>query len=359
MKLRVFALALTILATAARGAQTTASNVGLTLYDDVRDELRELQRQTSDVTGPMPTYMALSPNKRFLYLTNEVDAGQVVSLRLSRSGNDSVALTSLGKAPTKSKGPVHLTVTKSGRFVLVASYSVGSITVLAVNAKGFANQVVSQVVFSGGSHVVPGRQDGPHAHCVTLSPDNNYVFVSDLGNDKIMQFKFNSATGELAANTPAFVAVGAGAMPRHMAFHPDGSALFLNTEHSNELIKFAYDTQSGTLSQVKAVKTTQKTGVASGAVRVTTDGRFVVVSNRWGGDDSLVVFTAELAPVGTFPTTASGAPRDFILVGKTLFVANENANNIDAFRLQDNGELTRVKSAAPTISKPQVLLSLQ
>ncbi|EQC34131.1 hypothetical protein SDRG_08340 [Saprolegnia diclina VS20] len=340
------------------GSQTSpTSSVGLSVFANENGRLRKLLHETTTTTGEMPTYMAVSHDSQFLYLTNEIDAGSVTSFRIARAG-DSVELKALGTAPTKSKGPVHVTVTKSGRFLLVASYSVGSITVLGVDGNGFANSVVDQVTFEGGAHVVPGRQDGPHAHCVALSPDNKFAFVTDLGNDKIMQFKFDAASGKLTPNAPAFVALGRGALPRHLAFHPNGRDLYLNTEQSNELIQFQFNATSGTLRQKKSVKTTTKaSGVFTGALHVAPSGKHVLVSNRWGNDDSLVVFSADLTKrIGSYPTQASGAPRDFTIANGTVFVGNENTNSIDSFTLHANGQLTHHQGQATALFKPQVLL---
>ncbi|OQS00004.1 3-carboxymuconate cyclase [Thraustotheca clavata] len=304
----------------------------------------------------MPTYMALSFDQKYLYLTNEVDNGQLVSFEIRRHGNNSIEMISLGKAPTNSKGPVHVAVTKDNRFVVVASYSVGSVTVMGVDNKGFAKNLVDHVEFSGGSHVVPGRQDGPHAHCIALSPDNNFLFVTDLGNDKVMQFKFDIATGKLSPNNPAFVSVRPGALPRHMAFHPNGKYLYLDTEQSNELIRYSYNSTTGTLQQLNKVKTTKTSGIFSAAVHVTKNGRYVLISNRYGQQDSIAVYSSNLKLVGNYPTVVG--PRDFTIANDIVFVAGQDANGIDTFRLQSNGQLEHLAITQPFISKPQVLLPL-
>ena len=76
-----------------------------------------------------------------------------------------------------------------------------------------------------------------------------------------MQFKFNPSTAKLTPNSPAFVAVGPGALPRHLAFHPSGDALYLNTEQTNKVIRYRFDAASGTLSQDKEATTTTVAGV--------------------------------------------------------------------------------------------------
>ncbi|EQC34130.1 hypothetical protein SDRG_08339 [Saprolegnia diclina VS20] len=347
------------------GAQTDgskASSPGITVYDASKSPLQQLFSVSSTLTGNMPTYMALTQDKNYLYVTNEVTAGQIVSFAIDRSGA-SPTLKRLGAMATNSQGPVHIAVTSNQRFALVASYTVGSITVLAIDpATKVANRIVSQVVFPGAARVVPGRQDSSHAHCVTLSPDNNYAFVTDLGNDKIMQFKFNPTTGALTANSPAFVTVSPGALPRHMAFHPNNQQLYLVTERSNQVLRFSYASTSGLLTLAKAVKTTQVAGVLTGAIRITADGRYVLVTNRYGGStpgDSIAVFDADLKPIGDYVLKAWAGARDFALgANNTVIVGEENTNTFETFLLQANGQLVPTKVVQPSLFKPQVLLPL-
>ncbi|OQR94497.1 6-phosphogluconolactonase [Achlya hypogyna] len=346
------------------GSQTNAAvpePVGLTIFGNTNGRLRALQHQSNATTGNQPTYMAVTQDRKFLYMTNEVPTGHIASFAIQDAGDgESLTLHPLGLAATESDGPVHLVPTKSGRFVLIASYNVGSITVMGVNAQGLADTIVDQIVFTGGSGVVPGRQDGPHAHCVALSPNDDYAFVTDLGNDRIMQYHFDAATGRLTPNDPPAVDVGPGALPRHMAFHPSGEHLFLTTEHSNELVKYRFDAATGTLGRMAAVTTTHLSGVLTGAIHITPAGDYVLVSNRYGApasDDSVVVYSADLTHVGTYKTATWGGPRDFTITDDGfVFVANENRNSIDTFWLDATGRLVHAGLEQPSLYRPQVLL---
>ncbi|EQC34167.1 hypothetical protein SDRG_08375 [Saprolegnia diclina VS20] len=345
------------------GSKTNAADpspIGLTIYSNSNGHLREVLHQSNVTTGNEPTYLTVTQDRRFLYMTNEVDIGHVASFKIDDAGT-SLTLTPLGLAPTASHGPVHIAPTKSGWFVLIASYNIGSVTVMQVDANGFADRIAHQVVFSGGSHVVPGRQDGPHAHCVALSPNDDFVFVTDLGNDRIMQFAFDATTGYLTPNAVPYVDVGPGTLPRHMAFHPSGEYLYLTTEASNELKKYAFDPVLGTLTLVASVTTTSATGVLTGAIHVTSSGRFVLVSNRYGApasDDSIVVYdTDTLAHVGTYRTSTWGGPRDFTITDDDfVYVTNENTNSIDTFQLMPDGELRHLPLSQPRPFHPQVIV---
>ncbi|CAK4709878.1 unnamed protein product [Aphanomyces euteiches] len=370
--LSVLALAMATVAAAAdflfvSAVTDNANSVGLSIFstDPSNGQLTLANEFTSKVTGGMPTYMAFSHDQKFLYLVNSEGQGKVTSLRVRYDGNK-IALDNLGRknplqvtAPTNSGGPVHLVVTQDNRFVITAGYGAGVVTVLEIESTGKAANIVDSVTFQGASHVVPDRQEGPHAHCVTLSPDNRYVYVTDLGNDKIMQFQFNRQTGKLRAISPSFVSTGAGSLPRHMVFHPRGDRLFLATEHSNELVLFDYNNTNGNLKLRQRVKTTNATDITTGAIHAAQDGH-ILVSNRGVQDSSVVVFTEDLRLISsarTSPLTKNGHPRDFTVFDGFVYAGNENTNNVVGFSFQNNNLGPRSINVART--KPQCLLGVQ
>ncbi|KAF0683552.1 Aste57867_24409 [Aphanomyces stellatus] len=359
------ALALFLAATPAVAAKTfvlvsggtnpaAANPVGLSVFRLDNGHLTPHETYTNATTGNQPTYMALSYDKRFLYLTNEVDQGQVASFRVQSDGS----LQPLGIAPTHSNGPVHLVVTQDNRFIILASYNVGSVTVMEIRPDGRVGAVVDQIAFAGGSGVVPGRQDSSHVHCVALSPCNCFVFVTDLGNDKIMQFQFSAKTGHLTPNTPAYVSTGPGTLPRHMAFHPSGDRLYLTTEFSNELVLFDFDHTRGTLSVRNRTKTTTARNVLTAAIHMTATGH-VLVSNRGGRDNSVAVFHEDLRHVGSYPTSAGdGYPRDFTIFEAQVFAANQLTNDVVAFDVVGTDPTLRKAAVDVSAFAPQCVLGL-
>src|SRR4051812_26311097 len=123
--------------------------------------------------------------------------------------------------PSKGKNPA-----RSGKYLLVANYNSGSVSVLPVAPDGKLGEATDVKQHTGKS-VHPDRQKGPHAHCVTLSPDNQFAFVCDLGLDKVMIYKFDPRAGKLTPNEPAFTALKPGAGPRHMVFHSSGTFAYV------------------------------------------------------------------------------------------------------------------------------------
>src|SRR5262245_24525847 len=176
-----------------------------------------------------PSFLAIHPNRQFLYAVSEVDSaggkptGGISAFAINaRNGK----LRLLNQKPSRGAGPCHLVVDKAGRNALVANYGGGSCAVLPLTADGRLLDATA-VIQHAGKSVNPGRQEGPHAHSINLDAANRFAFVADLGLDKILIYKFDAAKGSLAANDPPDASVSPGAGPRHFALHPDGKFAYV------------------------------------------------------------------------------------------------------------------------------------
>jgi 6-phosphogluconolactonase len=297
-----------------------------------------------------PSFLAVHPNRRFLYAVNEVakyegqEGGAVSAFAIDRRTGK---LSFLNSVSTRGAGPCHLALDKTGKNVLVANYGAGSVAVFPVLQDGRLGEA-SAFVQHAGSSVTPGRQEGPHAHSILPSPDNRFVIAADLGLDQLLVYHFDPTKGSLAANTPAFAKVSPGAGPRHFAFHPSGKFVYVNNEMGCTLSAFSYDPARGVLRELQTISTLPKdfSGDNNTAeVEVHPTGRFVYVSNR--GHDSIAVFAIDpgkgtLTAVEYVPTQGK-TPRSFEIdpTGSYLFAANLNSDNIVVFRIDaKTGRLT-------------------
>jgi 6-phosphogluconolactonase len=297
-----------------------------------------------------PSFLAVDPRGRCLYAVNEVgtfagQAGGAVSAFsiAPRTG----ALTLLNQQPSHGAAPCYLSVDRTGQFVLVANYMGGNASVLPIEEGGRLGEA-TDVVQHRGSGVHPRRQEGPHAHSITLDPANRYAFVADLGLDKIMVYRFDLDHGKLRPHDRPWVQVQAGAGPRHFAFHPSGRYAYLINELDSTLTAFAYDATRGMLQELQTLSALPAgyEGTSYCAdVHVSPSGQFLYGSNR--GHDSIVVLridrgTGQLTYAGHEPTGGKN-PRNFAIdpSGTFLFAANQDSDTIVAFRIdQRTGQLT-------------------
>ncbi len=297
-----------------------------------------------------PSFLVMHPNHRFLYAVNEVGnykgqkSGAVSAFAIDQATGK---LSLLNQVATNGADPCYITVDKTGKNVLVANYTGGSVAVFPVHEDGHLGEASAFVQHSGHG-TDPKRQEGPHAHSIDLSSDNRFAIVDDLGLDETLVYKFDAANGTLTANDPAFVKSEAGAGPRHFAFRPDGKFGYVINEMGSTVTVFAFDANAGSLRPLQTVSTLPKGSTKhndDAEIQIDAAGKFLYASNR--GHDSITVFAINadkgtLTPVQDAPTLGE-SPRYFAIApgGKILFAANEKADNIVVFRVdQNNGRLT-------------------
>ena len=330
--------------------------------------LSQLDLTTGTLTAPIlaaatdnPTFLALSPDGRFLYA-----AGGSVTVHGARSGAVTAfaidpatgKLTLLNRKSSGGKGPCHVVVDATGRHALAANYSSGSVVSLPIARDGRLGPAAS-VVQHKGSSANKRRQSGPHAHSINLDAANRFAFAADLGADKLFVYRFDPAAGTLKPHDPPAVTLAPGAGPRHFAFHPGGRFAYVINELHSTVTAMAYDRQAGTLTELHTVTTLPGdfTGPNSTAeVQVHPSGRFVYGSNR--GHDSLAIFavdakTGRLKPLG-HQSVGGRTPRNFGIdpTGRYILAANQNSNTVVVFRVDPaTGRLTPNGSRI-TVSSP-------
>ncbi len=285
-----------------------------------------------------PSFLAIHPNRRFLYAVGESGGPQGGAVSAFAIERPSGLLKSINQVSSRGRGPCHLTVDATGRYVLVVNYSSGSTAVIALGEDGSLGESTAFVQHAGSS-VNPKRQEGPHAHSVNLSPDNRFAVVADLGLDQVLVYRFDATRGSLEPNDPPFVRVAPGSGPRHFAFHPSGRFAYVINELASTITAFRWDGARGTLSEIQTVSTLPQDFSGenyTAEVVVHPNGRFLYGSNR--GHDSIAAFAIDgegkLSLIGLTSTEGS-FPRNFALdpTGRWLFAANQRSDTVVLFRV--------------------------
>ncbi|MER5945445.1 lactonase family protein [Streptomyces sp. NPDC001904] len=287
-----------------------------------------------------PSYLAVAPDGGTLYAVDERQDGGVTAVRLADR-------TVLGTRSTGGAGPCHLSVHPSGRWLLSANYTSGSVAVHPIDASGALGERTALVTHSAPA---PGPgQDGPHAHQIVTGPDGGHVLAVDLGNDTVYTYRLDTGAGTLTQVSYAALRPGAG--PRHLTFHPGGRYAYLANEVDNTVVVCAYDPESGRLTPGEP----QSTGTGAGTsypaqLLVTREGGYAYLANR--GHNSLTRYAVEAdgarlrlldtVPVGgNFPRQIAFSPDEAL-----LFAANQKSGSVTVFRVDHaSGGLTSAGTA--------------
>ena len=315
--------------------------------DKKSGSLKVLHR-TAGVENPF--FMAVSPDHKFLYSIYAPTFGgteneQVAAFRIEgRSGK----LSLLNRQSTKGTASCYLDVDATGKSVLLANYSTGSVGSYSVKTDGSLTEPVSFVQHHGSS-VDTARQKEPHAHCFVISPNNRFAYSADLGIDQIVCYVLDPATAKLTPNQPPFVRTPAGGGPRHLTFHPNGKFMYVINELKNSVTLFDFVPESGLLTERQTISTLPAdfAGTSHTAdLKITPDGKYLYGTNR--GHDSIAAF--RIADDGTLslleiqPSSGKG-PQNLAVTGdgSLLLCANMPGNNVAVFRINaDTGLLTSV-----------------
>jgi 6-phosphogluconolactonase len=290
---------------------------------------------------PNPAFLEIDIKRRLVFAANDLhDFEGKPSGAVSAFSVDGATgkLVLLNQRPSMGSAPCFLVLDKDGKNLLVTNCIGGSVAVLPVAADGKLGAATDVV-----QH--PGKD--PHTHGVTLSPDNRFAFACDMGQDRLMAYRFDAAKGKLTPATPAVIAVKAGSGPRHLAFRPDGRFAYLVGSKSSTVIAYAFDAKTGALKELQTVSSLPPSfeGQNSAAeVAVHPSGKFLYVSNR--GHNSVVLFTidADKGTLGFVEEQGTGGktPRHFGIEpgAKHMAIANQESDTVLASRIDaGNGRL--------------------
>ena len=323
------------------GTYTSGKSVGIYLYRlDLGDGSLKHAGTTEGVVNP--SYLTIDRARRRLYAVNEVEefegapGGAVSAFEIEPKTG---ALRFINRRRSMGGAPCYVTLSDSGRFLLVANYMGGNVAVLPVLKDGSLGEATDVEQFKG-SGPNRERQEAPHAHFVMLDRANAHAYACDLGTDKVMGYRFDRRTGRLTPNAQPSVSLKPGAGPRHMDFHPDGRAAYVLNELDATVTAFALDPRSGTLKELETVATLPpdfKEPNTSADIHVSPNGKFLYCSNR--GHDSIASFridpgTHRLTLVGHTPTGGK-SPRNFAIdpTGAFLLAANQKSETVVTFRI--------------------------
>lgn len=315
------------------GTYTTGESEGIYVYQF--DTVSGFSKYKSVVKVTNPSYLTINKEGTHVYSVSETGDAKAAANAFVFDKKDGT-LKLLNSQLTGGADPCYIELDKTGKHVVTANYSGGSITAFNINGDGTLTTATQLIRFTGKGADAE-RQKAPHLHCVRYSPDGKYLFADDLGTDKIHKFGINESNegNYLKVGTPAAFNVAPGSGPRHLDFHPNGKYAYLINELSGAVIAFNYDANAGNLTQIQTIQADTLSAKGSADIHVSPDGKFLYASNRLKGD-GIAIFSinqvdGKLTKVGYQETGVH--PRNFVITpnGKFLLVASRDNDVIQIF----------------------------
>lgn len=292
------------------------ANVGpvLTRYDVDVDRAELFARES--VTLPAGVQYCWPDHRRgHLYVASSSgtpgneQAGNAHHLTAFRVDAATGRLTQEGEPMRLPSRPIHLTLDRESRHVLVAFNNPSALRVYRINPD-----------FTPGAEVPQRAIDaGIYAHQVRVTPDGRHVVLVTRGNEGTPQrpedpgalMVFDYQEGRLSNQDRIAPNGGRHYGPRHLDFHPTQPWMYVSIETQNRL--HMHRLQGGTPAPdvVVDLSTLRDPGAirsrqAAGTVHVHPNGRFVYGANRAqdvvdfqgrkvfkGGENSIVVFAID------------------------------------------------------------------
>jgi 6-phosphogluconolactonase len=294
---------------------------------------------------PNPAHLWGTPDGRFLYAVNwrgqGAAAGDAVSAYAVNPRNG--ALTFLNQVSSHGSQPNQVVLDRSGKVAVTVNYNDGVVAAYLRQPDGKLGEAFYVDHHKGAP--LSKDQPGPRAHGIVFSPDNRFMFVAELGLDRVYSYRFDVRGPTLTPLDPPFISTHAGAGPRRVQISPDGRFLFVDHETDSEVSVFAIN--QGHLSEIQVAPTVPpdgKAGNTTAEILLDAAGRHLYVANR--GHDSIAVFDVgrdgKIARTANVPSGGK-TPRNirFDPAGNFLFAGNENGGNLVEFRVSKaSGALT-------------------
>jgi 6-phosphogluconolactonase len=346
----IFAFSGSLTRSAPQYAEANGRGITAFSFDEASGKLAML----SETTGIDDTaWVTLDPARHRLFVTCEISAANQSSIAAYNVNVVTGALDPINRQTTGGNEACHASLSPDGKFALVANYNGvpqpgtpdQSMGVLPLGKGGSLGAAIASV-----RHVGHGpnadRQTAPHAHCVVPSPDGRFVYVADLGIDRIVVYSIDG-NGSLTPRSDSDLVLPPGLGPRHFVFSSDGKMLFMVSELIPTVVSARVDVATGRLTQLDAfsIVAPGSDKIQPAGIILSADGRFLFVGLRLVNQIlglTIAPDTGVLRETGRWPS-GGVTPRDFALApsGRHLLVANQDSDRISVFNLdRDAGTLT-------------------
>ena len=304
---------------------TMGDRLGIKIYDVDMEAGRFLPKDTVEITNS--SYVTISKNRKCLY--SITDFG-VEAFKIMPDGS----LELMNEASINGMRGCYLSTDYEDRFLFVAGYHDGKLTVLSLNENGSLGKI-TQEIFHKGMGSIAERNFRPHVNCCRMTRDNKYLCVADLGLDHIKVYRLDHRKGTL--KLVDVLRSEPESAPRHIKFSEDGKFMYVVHELKNYIDVYHYYEEKDVpyfekIQTVPTINDYHSGNSAASALNLSDDCKYIISSNA--GDNSVVIYdidaeTGFLSKILCLPINGS-YPKDAALFpdNKHLVSLNHESNTL-------------------------------
>ncbi len=280
-----------------------------------------------------PSFLSISPNKKFLYAVEETDTYENSSGGVAAFSIDNGDLNKINSDATVGAHPCHIGLSEDGRFLAASSYTGGSLTIFKLGENG---ELLPKPQFI--DHKILDTTKTSHAHSAAFTKDG--LFTADLGLDAVKRYRLED--GQFVPSAQPSLEMAPKAGPRHFTFGQEGKYLYVINELNSTItvLQRNVDNSYVEVDTQSTLAIDYKEDSYCADIHLSKDGKFLYGSNR--GENTIVIFkvnqsTGMLSLVGR-ESVKGDWPRNFGIdpSGNFLLVANQRSNNISVYRRNIN-----------------------
>jgi 6-phosphogluconolactonase (cycloisomerase 2 family) len=299
----------------------------------------------SIATGTNPQSILFSATGSIAFVANRNIGGANGSV-MSYHIDTATGMLSALSTQTVGGEPHAMALSHAGNFLYTTNFASNDISIVPVNSSdGSLGTAVSVPVGAG-----------TNPNYIVIDPSGNYAYTANWGDGTVSAFKIDNTTGALSPiGTPLTTG---GANPAILALDPTGTHLYVTnfdaTNTAPSITAFAINTATGGLTVIPGGP--YATDLNPHHIAVDASGKFVYVESF--GLSTVHTYGIDPASGGLAARdviTTRGAPVMFALshgvtavtpTPKYVYTANEQGNDISAFRIGSAGVLTKINCVA-------------
>lgn len=332
---------------------TMGDNHGIRIYDVDMKNGRLMEKDKVEITNS--SYVTIARNRKYLY--SITDFG-VEAYKILPDGS----LELINGASINGMRGCYLSTDYEDRYLFVAGYHDGKITVLRLKDNGGVGTITEEIFLKGLGSIAE-RNFRPHISCVKMTRDNKYLCAADLGMDHVNVYRLEHDKGTLKLED--VIRSEQESAPRHLKMSRDGKYLYIVHEIKNYIEVYSYEERNGHpyFEKIQTISTCNDYhagGTAASALNFSNDYKYMISSNA--GDNSVIIYRIEaqtglltkilcLPISGDYPKDAAMFPDN-----KHLVSLNHESNTMTFFNLDIKNGTIVMNGPALSVPSPNCII---